>query len=612
MTLGRPHHDPSPLYVSNLHPELGETVTLRLRVPAGYSLSRVFLRFLCDGEGTSLEASLVSTASTGETWWSIEVPMVNDTLQYRWYVFGPRHPRGAWVNGTGLHARDVPDRADFRITTSRPPAWVDDAVVYQIFPDRFARSAAADGRQPPDWAEPASWDTPVAGRGRRAGRQFYGGDLDGIREHLDHIVALGATAIYLTPVFPAGSNHRYDATTFDAVDPLLGGDEALRRLVAAAHERGLRVLGDITTNHTGIGHDWFRRAQADPDSEERGFYFFDGDRYAAWLDVPALPKLNYDSKELGRRLFDDPHGPVRRWLSGPDGLDGWRVDVANMTGRLGEQDRYAEVAKAMRAAATAARADAFLVAEHCHDTSRDALGDGWHGVMNYAGFTRPLWTWLRHPGHAPDFLGLPVVVPRLGGRAVMETMREFGAHLPWATRTHSFNLAGSHDTTRVRSLVGEDAGQVDVAAGLVLTMPGIPMITYGDEIGMLGAFGEDGRRPMSWGRDGRPPAWDERIHTVYRSLIAARRSSPALSAGGLRWVYADDDVLVYLREHPEQTALVHLARLGHDVIRLPLGALEGAAAAQAAYGDPLEIDRDEVVLRADRPTVEVWTWPTNP
>ncbi len=581
---------------------------LLVRVPHAAAVSSVHLRSTLDSE-PKFTAAVTVEQTARDTWWRVPLRVHNPVMNYRFLLQGGRVGY-QWLNGTGLHERDVPDAADFRLTTfPAPPAWSQEAIVYQVFPDRFARSAAADSRPLPNWAEAAAWDTPVAGRGRRAGRQFYGGDLDGIREHLDHIADLGATTIYLTPVFPARSNHRYDATTFDVVDPLLGGDEALQRLIAAAHERGLRVLGDITTNHTGVGHEWFRRAQADPDSEEREFYFFDGERYAAWLDVPSLPKLNYDSKELGRRLFDDPHGPIRRWLSGTDGFDGWRIDVANMTGRLGEQDHYAAVARRMRAAATAARADAFLVAEHCHDTSRDALGDGWHGVMNYAGFTRPLWTWLRHPEQAPDFLGLPVVVPRLGGRAVMETMREFGAQLPWATRTHSFNMAGSHDTTRVRSLVGADDAQVDVAAGLVMTMPGIPMITYGDEIGMLGAFGEDGRRPMPWGH---PQTWDERIHAVYRRLIAARRAHPALSAGGLRWAYADDDVLVYLREHPEQTALVHLARLEHDVIRLPLAALPGAQAAQAAYGDPLEIDGDEVVLHADRPTVEVWTWPTNP
>lgn len=599
-----PHHDGSVRYVSQAHPRLGEVVDLVVRVPHAADVTSVHVRSTPDAEPKFTAARLVESTET-DSWWRVPLEIRNPVTNYRFLLQGG--PVGyQWLNGTGLHDRDVPDAADFRITSfPAPPDWSADAVVYQIFPDRFARSAAADERDAPDWAVPVAWDTPVAARGPLTPIQLYGGDLDGIAEHLDHIAGLGITTLYLTPVFPARSNHRYDATTFDAVDPVLGGDDALTRLVHAAHGRGIRVLGDLTTNHTGVGHEWFVAAQTDSDAPERGFYFFDGESYAAWLNVPSLPKLDYDSPELGRRLFDDPQGAVRRWLTGPDGLDGWRIDVANMTGRFGAQDHYHEVARRMRAAAVDARRDALLIAEHCHDTSRDALGDGWHGVMNYAGFTRPLWTWLRHPGHAPDFLGLPVVVPRLGGHAVMETMREFAAHMPWATLTHSFTIVGSHDTTRVRSLVGDDAEQVDVAAGMLLTMPGIPMITYGDEIGMEGAFGEDGRRPMPWGDDA---LWDVRIHEVYRALIAARRESIALRAGGLRWVYAADDVLVYLREHPGQNALVHLARLGHAPVRLPRAALPGIEGGHAAYGRGVGFDEDDVVLTASGPKVEVWTW----
>ncbi|MCB1252200.1 MAG: glycoside hydrolase family 13 protein [Austwickia sp.] len=639
--LDTPHHDGSLRYLSQPHPRLGETVDLYVRVPHAASVTSLHVRTTHDAE-PKFTAGVVDRHTASDTWWRVPLVVHNPVAHYRFLLQGGELGY-QWLNGTGLHERDVPDAADFRITTyDPPPAWSDDAVVYQIFPDRFARSASADARPTPDWAEPVSWDTPVAGRGRRTGRQLYGGDLEGIAEHLDHIETLGATVVYLTPVFPSRSNHRYDATTFDRVDPILGGDEALTKLAAAVHARGMRILGDFTTNHTGAGHEWFRAAQADPAAPERDYYFFDGDRYVAWLDVKSLPKLNYDSAELIRRVFDDPQGVVRKWLTGPDGLDGWRIDVANMTGRYGAQDRYHDVARRMREAATTARPDALLVAEHCHDTSRDALGDGWHGVMNYAGFTRPLWTWLRHREYAPDFLGLPVIVPRLGGRAVMETMREFAAQMPWVTLTHSFNQVGSHDTTRVRTLVGDDAGQVDVAAGMLLTMPSIPMITYGDEIGMLGEFGEDGRRPMPWdaapGRGGRggsdpaatpggeppattpggappattpagePPLWDERLHTVYRDLIAMRRASPALHAGGLRWVYADDDVLVYLREHPQQTALVHLARLAHDPVRLPAAALDGIESGCAAYGPGLVVDGDEIVLSAGGPHVGVWTW----
>ena len=601
--LGQPHHDGSALYVSNPYPALGESVTVRVRVPSDADVTAVHVRTTPDAEPVFTDAAVERTTET-ETWWAAQIVCHNPITNYRFILEGGPTAY-QWLNGTGVHQRDVPDAADFRLTAfGAPPAWAGEAVVYQVFPDRFARSAGQDSREVPDWAVPAGWDEAPRLEPGVISRQLFGGDLDGITERLDHIAELGANVVYLTPFFPARSNHRYDASSFDQVDPVLGGDEALGRLVDAAHERGMRVLGDFTTNHTGDAHEWFVTAQEDPDAEERGYYFWEGEEYVAWLGVPSLPKLNYDSAPLRHRVFEDREGVVRRWITGDSPLDGWRVDVANMTGRYRGQDLNHDIARQMRLAMDEASPDALLVGEHCHDYTQDAQGDGWHGVMNYAGFTRPVWTWLRDRGHAPKFLGSPLMVPRLGGASVMETMREFAAGVPWATVRHSFNLVGSHDTTRIRTLVGQDARQVDVAAGLLFTVPGIPMLTYGDEIGMEGEFGEDGRRPMPWGSDG----WDSRLLETYRGLIAARRSSPALREGGMRWVYADDETLVFLRETPTEVALVHCARDAHDPVVLSTRHLPGIARAHAAYGHELALGEGTMTLTATGPQVSIWTW----
>jgi alpha-glucosidase len=603
--LSQPHHDGSALYVSNLTPELGDTVTVRVRVPHEADVTAVHVRITPDAEPQFVDA-VVDRVCENETWWRAEIICHNPVTGYRFILEG-RTIAYQWLNGTGLHQRDVPDAADFRLVTfAAPPAWAADAVVYQVFPDRFARSAGHEDRLVPDWAVPAGWGDPLDLSQDSVARQLYGGDLDGVVEHLDHLQALGVNVLYLTPFFPSRSNHRYDASSFEHVDPVLGGDEALLRLTRAAHSRGMRVMGDFTTNHTGDTHEWFQKALADPECDERGFYFWEDGGYVAWLGVKSLPKLNYGSQVLRQRVFEDTDGVVRKWISGPDGLDGWRVDVANMTGRYKAQDLNHEVAAQMRQAMHDSRPDSLLIGEHCHDFTLDAQGDGWDGVMNYAGFTRPLWTWLRDSGFAPKFLGSPLMVPRLGGSSVMETMREFTALAPWRTIGHSFNLVGSHDTTRIRTLVGEDSRQVDVAAGLLFTMPGVPMMTYGDEIGMPGDFGEDGRRPMPWTDSDH---WDARLLEVYRGLISARNESHALRHGGLRWVHADDDVLVFLRESAEQTALVHCARAAHDPIQVPMAYLNGVAEAQTAYGRDLMHRSERVTLTADRPGVNIWTWP---
>ncbi len=604
--LSQPHHDGSALYVSNLRPRLGEIVSVFVRVPHEAQVSAVHVRLTPDTEPTFVDA-VMDRRTVTETWWRAEIVCHNPVTSYRFILEGGSTAY-QWLNGTGVHQRDVPDAADFRILTSAaPPAWAADAVVYQVFPDRFAKSTE---RSAPEWAVPAKWDDPVDLSEATGSRQLYGGDLDGVVEHLDHLQALGVNVLYLTPFFPARSNHRYDASSFDRVDPVLGGEEALVRLIEEAHERGMRVLGDFTANHTGDTHEWFQKAQAHPESDERDFYLWEDGGYVSWLGVKSLPKLNYDSQALRQRVFEDGNGVVRKWISGSSGLDGWRVDVANMTGRYKTQDLNHDVARQMRQAMHDSAPDSLLIGEHCHDFTTDAVSDGWDGVMNYAGFTRPVWTWLRDRGFAPKFLGSPLMVPRLGGPSVMATMREFAAFAPWRSIANSFNLVGSHDTTRIRTLVGEDPRQVDVAAGLLFTMPGIPMMTYGDEIGMRGDYGEDGRRPMPWvAAHSNRSDWDTRILEVYRGLISARNASHALRHGGLRWVHADDDTLVFLRESSKQTALVHCARAAHEPILLSTRHLTGIAAATTAYGRDLTHCDDSVTLVAEAPEINIWTWP---
>lgn len=604
--LTRAHHDGSSLYVSDLAPQIGASVTVRVRVPRVCEVCAVHVRQVRDGEPCFIAAQ-VAEQDDVESWWEAELVCHNPLTSYRFLLVGADGAH-RWLNGTGLHLRDVPDAFDFRLLThTPPPEWAVDSVVYQVFPDRFARSSDAPSveRVAPRWAAPARWDDPVAGAGDVVARQLFGGDLDGVREHLDHLERLGATVLYLTPFFPARSNHRYDASSFDRVDPVLGGTAALEALVDEAHRRGIRVVGDLTTNHTGSGHDWFETAQQDEESEERGFYYFDenGD-YAAWFGVPSLPKLNYGCEGLMATMVDRSDSVVRTWLRGAGGLDGWRIDVANMTGRHGGDDLNHDVARRVRAAMHESAPQSLLVGEHTHDHSQDVMGGGWDGVMNYSGFTRPVWTWLRGESFAPSFLGAPVVVPRLGGEMVAETIDEFGALDPWRSRAHSFTLVGSHDTTRVFTLVGDEPSLVRVAAGLLLTMPGIPMITYGDEIGMSGRDGEDGRRPMPWNEE----QWDKDIFTAYWQLIALRHDLEPLRRGGFRWAHVDDDVLVFVRETAREGVLVHCARSAHEPVRLEAAQLPRIGEGRARFGETIEVKDDSIVLHAHGADVSLWHW----
>ncbi|MFC5380813.1 glycoside hydrolase family 13 protein [Aquipuribacter nitratireducens] len=583
-----PHHDGSALHSPEAAAAtLGDVVPVLLRVPhAGPGVQAVHVRRLHDGEPFYTAAEVVRR-DEHDTWWQARLPLRNRMTHYRWLLDdGPDGYR--WVNAAGTWSHDVTDAADFVVSTYRPaPDWAVDGVVYQVFPDRFARSGVDHGPLP-DWAVPAEWGDPVEHTGPETPLQLFGGDLAGVEQHLDHLARLGVDILYLTPFFPAASNHRYNASSFDRVDPLLGGDEALASLVRAAHRAGIRVMGDLTTNHTGDTHEWFLAAQADRSSPEASFYYFfdegpqpqhgprgevaaaDGPDYEAWFAIPSLPKLDHASPELRRRMVEGPGSVVARWLEGPDGLDGWRIDVANMTGRRADDDHNHEVARAVRRTMDETKPDSFLLAEHFHDTSDDVTtgAGGWDAVMNYAAFTRPVWEWLAEPGCRIGFLGLPVEVPRKRTEDVVAAMRQFAAAVPWHQALQNVNNIGSHDTPRARTVFGSDEALL-VGAALLVGYPGIPMVFAGDELGLEAEDGEHARTPMPWDDDDR---FAGAVLEAYAGLLGLRRRSTALRRGGMRWLCAGEDDMAWLREAPGERVAVVVARAA-STVDLPVSLL---------------------------------------
>jgi alpha-glucosidase len=594
----QPHHDGSGRYVPDPHPQLGGKVDVLLRVPRSSDVTRALVRVINDGE-PELVPARVDRQDAHDTWLRATLPVVNPVVSYRFLLDGGAHGY-QWLNGTGLHGRDVADAADFRLSTyAPPPAWAT-GTMYQIFPDRFAKSI---DRPAPVWARPAAWDDPVIGEGPDTPRQYFGGDLDGITAHLDHIASLGVGTIYLTPFFPADSNHRYNASTFGRVDPLLGGDAAMARLAGAARAMGMRLMGDLTTNHCGDTHEWFRAALADPESPEAKFFFFDHhpDRYAGWWGMREMPIFDHRSVELRRRLYDGPDSVVAKWL-GPHALDAWRIDVANMTGIRGAINLSHEVATTIRRTMAQVTPESFLQAESNHDASRDLLGDGYQGTMNYAAFTRPLWQWLLPPQARPYAHGKYPVLPNLPGQLVVEAMREFAGLTPWQGTLHAMNLIGSHDTHRVASLL-EDPRRVDVAFGLLAAYPGVPMIYAGDEIGLATLGPEQARIPMPWAH---PQRWDARRLASTRALFGVRAGSVALRHGGLRWLHIGDDSIVFLREAPGETVLVHAARAPHAAVRIPVAVVGSELAGLAGSAD-LQAGADGMInLPAGGPAFGMW------
>ncbi|KQZ84987.1 alpha-glycosidase [Microbacterium sp. Root166] len=622
MNRALPHHDGSPLHVSDSAPSLGDVVAVRLRVPAGYGpLAAVRTRSNPDHEPEWDDAEAIGTAD-GWDWWQARVTVRNPRHGYRWML---QHEDGRveWVNQTGLHTIETLDAEDFALITSPPPpAWLNESVMYQVFPDRFARSATADERPTPAWAIPAAWTDPVDPVMPARSQQFYGGDLDGVVDKLDHLVELGVDLLYLTPIFPAESNHRYDASSFDRVDPLLGGDEAYVRLVEAAHARGIRVIGDLTSNHSGDSHEWFQAALGRPGAPEEEFYYFTDDantEYVSWLGYPSLPKFDWFSDELRRRFVSGEDSIVARWLKPPYNADGWRIDVANMTGRLGDVDLNAEVRALLAETMRAINPDTILLGESTNDAASDLQGDGWHGAMTYPSFTRPLWGWLSEPTGKPYldangdeitepwFFGQPIGgIPRYSASEFAAAVTRFTAGIPWRVRLGNMQPLDTHDTGRFATNAAP--GTIPVAVGLSLTMPGVPVLFAGDEFGLVGADGESSRTPIPWGSESEPEVASRLA--LYRELIALRRAHPALRTGGFRWVHVDDETVAFVRESADESVLVLATRGDADAELLP-GVLSGADRATQLFGDATLAVADDggVVFAADGPAFAVWLLP---
>ncbi|HOU40422.1 MAG TPA: alpha-amylase family glycosyl hydrolase [Promineifilum sp.] len=555
------HHDGSERYVSKLHPRLGETVRLRLRVAQAAPVRRVLLRTFPDGE-QALTAMALSQAEPFVQWWQADLLIDEPLAHYRFVI---EAADGLWHYSAAGPSAHVPlDYTDFRILADYdPPGWPAESVFYQIFPDRFANGDPSTDPRPEEYEyrghRPTTYPwgaTPPAGQ--LFPLVFYGGDLPGIESRLDYLAGLGVNALYLNPIFTALSNHKYDVADYDHVDPHFGGDAALVSLRRALDARGMRYLLDIVPNHCGYWHPWFQAARADSAAPEAEFFTFrhHPDDYATWLGVWTLPKLNYLSAELRRRIYAAPDAVFRRWLRPPFSADGWRIDVANMLGRQGPTQLGREISAGIRRAVRQTRPDAYLIGENFFDATSQLQGDQWDGVMNYDGFTQPLWYWLRGYDLGAHGFADKLTGPHWPTEALAASWQSRLATIPWAVALQQYNLLDSHDTPRIRTTVGENDALHRLAAVVLLTFPGVPGLYYGDEIGMTDVERLGARGCMVWDET----RWNQPLHAFHRDLIHLRRRSSALQRGGFQLLLVEDDTIAYQRDSADERILVFAHR----------------------------------------------------
>jgi neopullulanase len=417
----------------------------------------------------------------------------------------------------------------------KTPNWVKHAVFYQIFPDRFCKSSHTPHERGIHFRP---WGTPPEQQG------YQGGDLYGIVEKLDYLKELGITALYLNPIFSAASNHRYNAYDFLEVDPLLGGESALRELLDQAHKRGMHVILDGVFNHCGRGFwafhhilenggdspyiDWFtiERFPLHPyprDEKQKPNYW-------SWWGHASLPKFNTNNPGVRDYIFR----VARHWLE--FGIDGWRLDVPE---EINDDNFWREFRQIVKSA----NPEAYIVGEIWHEARRWLQGDMFDAVMNYQ-ITGPILSFFGGSNTNMTWSHNDIKLGAMPAPHFKHSIEHMLNLYDWEINCTQMNMLDSHDMPRARWLLNNDDKAHCLAVLCQMTMPGAPSVYYGDEVGLSAGTDPSCREAFPWHK---PEAWNTSLREFYRSAIKLRRSHKALRTGDLQFIYAQKRQLAYRR-----------------------------------------------------------------
>lgn len=406
----------------------------------------------------------------------------------------------------------------------KSPDWVKDSIFYQIFIDRFY-----DGNEDNNPTITERWGY------KPTINNFFGGDLEGVIKKLPYLENLGINAIYLTPIFRAPSNHKYDTEDYIEIDPSFGNISIFKKLLKVAHSRDIKIIIDGVFNHTGDKFWAFRDVlKKGKDSLYLNWYFINNfplikkpkPNYATFGDAYFLPKLNVDNTKVKKYIFNI----VEFWTK--MGIDGWRLDVPFMIKNHNFWKEFRRLVKNINP-------NAYLVGEIWESAKPWLLGDEFDGSINYS-------------------LRKLIIEYFVNGEV---TAKEFDDKLkillndyPWEATLSMLNLLGSHDTERFLTLCKGDIKKIKLSLIFLMTFPGVPMIYYGDEVGMMGEKDPDCRRTMIWDKT----LWDKKINSIYRKLINFRMEHESLRSGNFETLFVFNRFYAYQRLKESDIVIVVL------------------------------------------------------
>lgn len=446
------------------------------------------------------------------------------------------------------------------------PNWYREGVAYHIFVDRFY-NGNEDGKvvnpKKNSFLYANQDDLPMYiknEKGEVVRWEFYGGNLKGIIQKLPYLKTLGITILYLSPIFEARSNHKYDTGDFMKIDPMFGDEEIVKELIKEAKQAGMHIILDGVFNHSGADSRYFNLfgtynelgAYQSKKSVYSDWYTFKKfpEDYESWWGVKDLPKLNTENPEVQSFIYKDKNSIIRKWSK--LGLGGWRLDVAD--------ELSDDVLKGIRSALQETIQDTVLIGEVWEDASNKIAygkrrhyieGGMLHGAMNYP--------------FREIILGL--LIKSIKPQEAAEKWMNLKENYPPEAFKSNFNNIGTHDTERILTALNQDVAKLKQALILLFVLPGVPSLYYGDEVGLEGKADPDNRRMYPWGKE------NKEIQLVVKDMIALRRNGNSLKDGDfyvfsqdelvgiIRWISMEEFVIVLLntsnkKKHLETSAIL--------------------------------------------------------
>lgn len=522
----------------------GEKLSLHFPIASWVSVDKMYVFIRLGNVSTPVEMRFEKSENGFSVY---TADYVFDAAGIYYYRFEMRNRDGVWYYGRGENGESVcgENLPEWQLTvyksSYKTPDFAKGNIIYHIFVDRFNRADGVKTKRKYRLHESFS-ESPevVSADGKYYADDFFGGNFNGIREKLDYLEELGVGIIYLSPIFKAYSNHRYDTGDYLKVDELLGTEDDFKRLLDAAHEKGMKIILDGVFNHSGADSLYFNKfgtydslgAYQSKSSPYYDWYFFKKfpDEYACWWGCDNVPDLNKSNKDY-RALVFGKNGVVEKWQK--LGADGWRLDVVD--------ELPIDFVNLLIKKIKSVNKDALVIGEVWEDASTKVsygelrpylLGDQLDGTMNY------------------PFMNAIIAYVRDGDEKFFkDTVQSILENYPKETVYCLMNSLGTHDTVRIINALSDVRAhgwskthklgyklpdseyekakkKLYLASVLQFTLPGIPSIFYGDEAGLQGFDDPINRRPYPWGSE------DKEILAHYKKLGRIRRENRAVFSGG--------------------------------------------------------------------------------